>query len=377
LVAGLEVKRCPVRADSELRGLCHSDIIFFFDFRHIADSPFPYVHGGFRDGMLLEGSIEYPVLTGLFMWGTARAASTAQDYLSINAVLLGGVALLIAWALARLERWRALLWSLAPALALYAFLNWDLLAVGTMVAGIWSWSRNRTSWAAGWIGIGCAFKLFPGVLLLPLSLDSAHKRGLGAGIRVALVGCAVAIGINLPFTVANPGGWAATYRFHQEREPNYDSIWGLATPSWSPGLVNTVSAALTLASFAAICAYMIRRTRRSGSFPFLGMSGALIAVFLLWAKVHSPQYSLWILPFLVLIGCRIWWWVAYAVIDMILFVSVFAPLSTTSVDEARPWVWLSVFGRALLLGGLAIAFARADGSRHSPTAQSSALMSLV
>jgi uncharacterized membrane protein len=309
--------------------------------------------------MLSEGSIEYPVLTGLFIWGTAQVAgSYVRQYLSLNAALLGAIALVVAYALALLAGWRALMWALAPAVVLYAFHNWDLLAVGAMLAGIWSWSRNRRYWASAWFGIGVAFKLFPGALLVPLSFNVCHDRGKGAGLRILLVGLAVAVGINLPFAIANPAGWAATYRFQQERGPNYSSIWTLATPSWSPALVNSVSGLLLLVSFAGILAYTVHRARREGAFPFLEASGALIAALMLWGKVQSPQYILWILPFLVLLDVRIWWWLAYTVVDLMLYVSVFGPISAAGQWEARPWVWLSVFGRAAILGGLMIAFAR-------------------
>src|SRR5205823_5649626 len=117
------------------------------------------------------------------------------------------------------------------------------------------------------------------------------------------------------------------YRFQQERSPNYDSTWGLATPSWTPALVNTVSGLLVLGSVVGICVYAARRASRNGPFPFLGASGALVAALLLWSKVQSPQYILWILPFLVLLEVSIWWWLAYSVADLILYVSVFSPVS--------------------------------------------------
>jgi uncharacterized membrane protein len=289
---------------------------------------------------------------------TARGVSSAQQYLSVSAALLGLVAVSIAYTLGRLSGWRALMWALAPGLGLYAFHNWDLLAVGAVVAGIWSWHRRHAGWAAVWFGIGCAFKLFPILLVAPLALDVAQRRGHLAGTRIFLLGAAVALGINMPFAIANPAGWAATYRFHIERHPNIDSIWGLAAASWSAQRVGTLSALLTVLSFVAVLAYAGRRARREAAFPFLAASGALVAVFMLWNKVHSPQYVLWILPFLVLLDVRIWWWVAYGVVDVMLYLSLFL-VAAINLDEARPWLWLTVFGRALILGGLTIAFLRA------------------
>jgi uncharacterized membrane protein len=356
LLASFALKSGP--EGGRLHLLCYSDIKTFFVWRDIGEMDFPYVHGGFQNGSLTGSSIEYPVLMGTFMWISARGASTAQQYLSVSAALLGIVALGIAWALGRLSGWRALMWALAPGLGLYAFHNWDLLAVGAMVTGVWFWHRGRERGAAVWFGIGCAFKLFPILLVPPLALDVAKRRGHASGIRVLLLGAVVAVAINLPFAVANPAGWAATYRFHIERPPNIDSIWGLATASWSPERVGTVSTLLTAVTFAGVLAYAVRRARGEAAFPFLGASGALVAAFMLWNKVHSPQYVLWILPFLVLLDVRIWWWLAYGVVDLTLYLSLFW-VAAISLDEARPWLWLTVFGRALVLAGLVVAFARA------------------
>jgi hypothetical protein len=44
---------------------------------------------------------------------------------------------------------------------------------------------------------------------------------------------------------------------------------------------------------------------------------------------------------------------------VMVYVGVFGPISHATVVKARPWVWLSVFGRAAILGGVMIAFARA------------------
>jgi len=369
LLTGFALKSGP--EGGRLHLLCYSDIKTFFVWRGIGEMDFPYVHGGFQNGSLTGSSIEYPVLMGTFMWVTARGVSSAQQYLSVSAALLGIVALGIAWALGRLSGWRALMWALAPGLGLYAFHNWDLLAVGAMVAGLWFWHRGQGHSAAVWFGIGCAFKLFPILLVPPLALDVAKRRGRATGLRVLVLGAVVAIAINLPFAVASPAGWAATYRFHLERGPNIDSIWGLATASWSPERVGTVSTLLTVVTFAAVLAYAASRTRGEAAFPFLGASGALVVAFMLWNKVHSPQYVLWILPFLVLLDVRIWWWFAYGVVDLTLYLSLFL-VAAISLEEARPWLWLSVFGRALILAGLMVVFVRAAPASRTAASSTSA-----
>jgi uncharacterized membrane protein len=356
LLAGLALKSGP--EGGRLRLLCYSDIKTFFTYRGIGHLAFPYVHGGFHHGSVTGSSIEYPVLTGLFMWVTARGVATAQHYLLLSAFLLGSIALAIAYVLARLTGWRAMLWAIAPGLGLYAFQNWDLLAVGAMIAGIWCWHTRRTNWAAVWFGIGCAFKLFPVLLLVPLTLEAWIRVGRVSALRALAIGLAVVTAVNLPFALANVDGWWATYEFHIERPPNIDSTWALAASSWSVARIGTVSGALTALSFAFVIALAWRQARNTGTFPFLGASGGLLAAFMLWNKVQSPQYVLWILPFIVLMDVRLRWWVAYAIADLVLYVGLFF-VGPISLDEARPWLWLAVFGRALILAVLMVAFVKA------------------
>ena len=259
LLTGFALKSGP--EGGRLHLLSYSDIKTFFVWRGIGAMDFPYVHGGFQNGSLTGSSIEYPVLMGTFMWITARGVSSAQQYLSVSAALLGIVALGIAWALGRLSGWRALMWALAPGLGLYAFHNWDLLAVGAMVAGLWFWHRGQGHSAAVWFGIGCAFKLFPILLVPPLALDVAKRRGHDGGSTRLPPRRSCRDRDQSAVRRRHPAGWAATYRFHLERGPNIDSIWGLATASWSPERVGTVSALLTVGAFAAVLAYASSRAR--------------------------------------------------------------------------------------------------------------------
>src|SRR5918999_5983371 len=57
--------------------------------------------------------------------------------------------------------------------------------------------------------------------------------------------------------------------------------------------------------------------------PLRGVCGAMLAAFLLWNKVHSPQYTLWLLPFFALLRVNVLWWLFYAVADILVYVGVF------------------------------------------------------
>jgi uncharacterized membrane protein len=301
------------------------------------------------------------------MWVAARFASDFNSYLDASAILLAPFGLVTAYLLARMSGARALLWASAPALVLYAFHNWDLLVVAAAVGGIYLWHRDRPVWAAVVFGVGGALKLFPLFLLLPLSLDMWMKRGVKDAGRVMAAGVGTFAAINLPFVIASPGGWWATYEFHGLRTGNFDSIWYLGWPRAAPETINVIAAALVLVFFASAIAYGWVRARREQVFPFLQVGGALVASFMLWNKVHSPQYSLWILPFFALLSVRLAWWFAYAVVDLMVYVGVFRWFfdflyRSQDFTFAKKVMIAGVWSRALLLALLVLVFLRSRPS---------------
>lgn len=375
LVAGYALKaQCLAPWDGrQFARLCYNDIQPLFYARSVATT-FPYIHGTLQHGQLHHGAIEYPVLTGLFMYASAHLgtllpflpradASSGNEYLYISALLLAPFALAIAWLLARMTGRRALLWAVAPPLVLYAFHNWDLLVVAAAVAGFWSWHESRTGWAAFWFGIGGALKLYPLLFLAPLVLErlvAGDRKGAG---RALIFGIVPPVLINLPFALINASGWFATYAFHEARWADYNSIWawllgarmaGLSFPLWDVSTLNEVTAALTGGFMLMALGYGWLRARREGAYPFVQVSAAMLAAFLLWNKVHSPQYALWILPFFVLLEVSWWWWVGYAVADLLVYVGIFRwfydfVYRGLDLTLAKRVLILGVWSRALLL----------------------------
>jgi uncharacterized membrane protein len=312
--------------------LCYSDLPPLYGLRGIADHVFPYLNARLEAGGLVDGAIEYPVLTGLFMWFSGLLVENAEQYFVVSALTMAPLALVVAHLLGRLTGWRALMWAAGPPLVLYAFHNWDLLVVSAAVAGVWSWSRGKTGAAAVWFGIGAAFKLYPIFFLAPLALDALRRDGRRRAAAVFGAGAGTFALVNLPFLIANPSGWWVTYEFHRVRGPNFDNMWNLWFPSdtWlgsypalSANTLNLVTALLTGAFFAGALYAGWRRSQREGDYPFLQVCGALLAAFLLWNKVHSPQYALWILPFFVLVRVNVLWWIAYVVVDAVTYYGVF------------------------------------------------------
>lgn len=368
-LAGYLLKAQCVGHYNELRDshLCSNDIQVLYQARGMHEHPFPYVHGDLVDGRLVGGALEYPVLTGLFAWFPALLVDDDGGYLQLTALLLAPFSFLTGWLLARMVRWRALLYALAPPLVWYSFHNWDLLVVAATVGACYAWWRQRYAWAGAWLAVGAALKFWPLLFVLPLLLDRwAARDKQGAGWSVGTFAGVFGV-VNGFFLVASPRGWWAPYAFQQERAADItsNSIWYWGFPHLTTGQLNVLVPALLLVGTVAACAVGWRRAQREGAFPFVQVCGALLVLFMLTNKAHSPQYALWLLPFFCLVRLRWGWWTAYMVIDVLMYVGLFRwyySLSTPADDSSLAYqaLILGVWGRAAMLALLYVVFLRSS-----------------
>ncbi|MFR9753899.1 glycosyltransferase family 87 protein [Nocardia sp. 004] len=386
--------------------VCYSDIQFLWLGRDINEHVFPYVHGGITDGgVLVGGAVEYPVLSGVLMWLGASGAADDAEFLRNSALLLAPFALLTAWMLVRRAGRAALLWAAGPPLVLYAFHNWELPVVCLATAAFYVLGaltryslRTRGIVAAVLLGLGFCLKVYPGIFVLPL-LVYVLTGGLerdpddsdrGLDVRGALYTAAAAIGtvlaVNLPFVLAGYAGWRASITFQQLRQADITTnsiwYWGLR-PMFGPDArseetfqqaVSVASPVLVLIAFALAMWLGWKRYLTTGAFPLVGVSGAMLCGFLLFHKVHSPQYTLWLVPFLVLLEVP-WWLIgSYLVADAAVGIGVFRYFYSmgsggagTSVEVMESIVQFGVWGRASLLVVLFFVFLRASAREYRPT----------
>ncbi|MEV0294358.1 hypothetical protein [Nocardia sp. NPDC050710] len=382
--------------------VCYSDIQFLWLGRDIDRHVFPYVDGGItEDGALTGGAVEYPVLSGTLMWLGASGADNDAEFLRYTALILAPFALLTVWLLVRLAGRAALLWAAGPPLVLYAFHNWELPVVCTAVAAVYVLTlsrfslRTRGMLAAVLLGLGFCLKLYPGIFVLPLmayvwtgghAAATARTRDMRGALLAAAAAVGTVVAVNLPFALAGYEGWRASITFQQLRQADITTnsiwYWGLRqmfgedadSESSFQNAVTIASPTLVLASFALAMWLGWKRYTVTGVFPWVGVSGAMLCGFLVFHKVHSPQYTLWLIPFLVLL--EVPWPVigGYLLADAAIGVGVFryfySIVSGTSVETMESIVQFGVWGRAILLVALFFLFIRAGlrGARAAPPA---------
>jgi len=192
-----------------------------------------------------------------------------------------------------------------------------LLAVAALVGG-------RPVLACALAAAGAVAKLYP-LVLLPLALIELWRRGrlraVGEGIGAAFVVFAAGV---VPFLVLAPHGlWWAVHRqfsrpvqveslaaaffaaaheiagvhLHVVKSAGSDNIVG----TW-PDRAGTLSGVVSVVALLAVYARYARgpATRER----LVTASVAVIAIFIAFTKVFSPQYLIWLMPLVPLLGGR-------------------------------------------------------------------------
>ncbi|MFJ3797983.1 glycosyltransferase family 87 protein [Streptomyces sp. NPDC090088] len=329
-------------ASSQYTHACYSDIPHLYQGRGFADGLVPYFDK-------LPGDmdyLEYPVLTGVFMevaaWLTPGSGSIQlqeQVYWFVNAGMLMVCAAVIAVCVVRTHRrrpWDGLLVALAPAFALTATINWDLLAVALTAAAMLMWSRSRPLAFGVLLGLATAAKLYPVFLLGPLLL-LCWRAGKWREFFVAFGGAAGAwIVVNLPVMIFAFDGWSKFYTFSQERGVDFGSFWliwaqNTTTPP-STDFVNNAAMILVLLCFVGIAALSLTAPRRP---RFAQLAFLVVAAFILTNKVYSPQYVLWLVPLAVLARPKWRDFLIWQACEVAYFLGIWMYLAYTTSGDAH------------------------------------------
>ncbi|MGS0688205.1 glycosyltransferase family 87 protein [Nakamurella sp. GG22] len=356
---------------------CYNDAVPLFGSHLLDKGDLPYATSWEDNGETRY--MEYPVVTGYWMWAVAQISSRyvnfAQSsgilpvpldvaaYFTIGAIFLG---LMYLWAVASTARiarrrvWDTAIMCLSPLLVVHAFTNWDLLAIGITAAAMLAWARKRPVLAGALIGLGAAAKLYPILLLGPLLVLCLRTGKMGAWSRSAAAAAVVWLVINVPVRLLYPDGWYEFIRLNSERPPEYDSwyfiyatltgskIWDAAPGADAPTLVNLLSLGLFLLACTAIGWLALSAQRRP---RFAQLAFLVIAAFLLTNKVWSPQYSLWLLPLAVLALPRwrplLLWQASEAIVWVLLMLS-FAGVANKGLS-IYPFINAALLRDALLL----------------------------
>jgi uncharacterized membrane protein len=289
---------------------CYSDVVPLWSDERLDVGAVPY-----RDT-----AVEYPVLTGAFMWFTADLTRGVHSVVSswselvvfglLTALLLALCGLVITAATAYTARRRpydAAIFALSPLLIFHAFSNWDLLAMAFTAGALWAWSRERPVLAGALIGLGTAAKLYPVFLLVAIGILAIRTRKFADPIWAAVSAVFVWCAVNVPVAIAYHHGWWRFYEFSIDRATERSTVWAMVktltdgsvkagdAPYWTPP-----GTAVALALVAALVLVVVLGLSAPVRPRLAQLAFLCVLAFLLTTKVWSPQYSLWLVPLIAL-----------------------------------------------------------------------------
>lgn len=321
-----------------------SDIPHLWDLRRLGPGVLPNV----------DRRLEYPVLIGYVVYVTSWIGRSAVAFFAVNMVVSAGLAVAASVILARDAGRRAWRWAAAPALLLYAFHNWDLWAIVPLLVGMDSFRGHRDGAAGGWLAFGAWAKLFPGLLIPPLVVSRLAARDVRGAVRIVGGAAVVTAVLNLPILVASPSGWWFPFRFQSRRHATWGAFLdyllrlpGLraAAHAHPASVANAFNVGILGCGVLVACVLAWRRPVS----PYA--LGAIVTVgFVLGAKVHSPQYDLWIVPFFVLLPVARRWWLLYCALDAAVYVLVLGTLhDVIAKSTVEAWLPYLVLARAAVI----------------------------
>jgi Glycosyltransferase family 87 len=262
-----------------------------------------------------------------------------------------------------------------------------LLAVAALAALV----RERAVLSGGLLGLGFAAKLWPAVLLPIAAVHLWRRRGRAGALTVGAAFLAVAAACFLPFAVLAPDGLRAMFADQLDRPLQVESLGSAvlmaaqhlgmrplttvtshgaqALSGHGAGLAANVSTVLEVAAVLGTWIAFARRRDRDGEATLLAAAAAVCAL-AAFDRVLSPQYLVWLVPFVALVRGR-----RGIVAGALLFLALgltqtWFPRNywSLAIDHAAPWSWY-LLARDLALVALAATLGRWQPPlrlRHGP-----------
>ena len=324
---------------------CYTDVLALYYAEGLSDGKVPY-----RDH-----AVEYPVVTGYFMgalglpvhaWGVKHPGiNQGRWFYNANALVLSLLALATAAVILALRRrrpWDAAIFALSPILLVTTTVNWDFLAIGLAAFGLYSWAKRRPVLAGVLLGLGGAAKLWPLFILGPLLVLAMRSRRMREWLFAFLAAALAWVAVNAPIFHLYRASWNRFFDLNTTRPVDWGTFWYIGRyfdTKWNSGApgdqgpfqwlsdhipkLNTLSYALfglCCVLVALLCLLAPRRPRLS-QVAFL-----VVAAFLIFSKVWSQQYVLWLLPLIVLARPRWGPIIAWSVAEIGYFTAFYAEL---------------------------------------------------
>lgn len=259
-----------------------------------------------------------------------------------------------------------LCWSCAPQLLLLAGANFDVVPAVILLGGVVAARNGKRLSAAVLYALGTATKLFPAVVA-PLGPLADLRRGhVRRAIMSALVFAGVVGSAYLPTLIA-PRSSLPFVGAYATIASNEESVWGLIAIAFASNGGDVSSALLVVTSLGLALTYVFLVIPRAGRSPdpAVGAAYALVAL-LLWTRLYSPPFSIWLLPFFALLALPWRTLALFVAADVAVFFTSYPLLLARTRDDPLPAPLIAVLLVAVLVRSVALVLTWRDiGSRSN------------
>jgi len=324
---------------------CYTDVLALYYAEGLNEGKVPYK----------DHPVEYPVVTGYFMGALGLPVhALGEKYPQINqgkwfynanalvlsALAVASVAMIL--ALRRRRPWDAAIFALSPIVLVTATVNWDFLAIGLAVFGMYAWARRWPVLAGLLLGVGGAAKLWPLFILGPLFVLGLRAKRLPQFWAATATAVVAWLAVNIPVAVLYRDSWLRFFDLNKERPIDWGTSWYIGRfldSKWNTGAVGDQGPFqwlsdhipqlnwLTYALFGVCCVAIAVLSLLAPRRPRLSQVAFLVvAAFLIFSKVWSQQYVLWLLPLIVLARPRWGAILAWTVAEFGYFTAFYAEL---------------------------------------------------
>ena len=348
---------------------------------------------------------EYPPLTYLFYLLPALFFRAPVSYFAAYVVEFMLFDMLAIWLIAKISARLGI--SVTRSLIIHAVLivavgpilvaSYDVIpAVLTLVA-LYFFIKEKSNWAWAFAGLGFMTKIFPAVLVPVFVLYLWRQKKYQQILLGAVIFIGIALALSLPWLVLNAKAYSVVATYELERPLHSESLYGSVLlvgkilgfvkvsgvydyGSWNltsllADRLATLSSYITL-TLLALAYFLYFRTLHRGKFEVNALSSlevlnltryaaASVLVLIVFGKVLSIQYLVWLVPLLPLIKGR-WQLPVYAAFVVAgIFSQFIYPYNYNQFENYVPSLVVMMLARNLLLIACAIFLLSPDNRREA------------
>ncbi|MBO3734572.1 glycosyltransferase family 87 protein [Glycomyces niveus] len=375
---------------SQYTQACYTDIRALWGAERLNEGFVPY-----RDH-----PVEYPVLTGWFMGilgqiafrlGNVLGTDGGPIFWHLNAIVLficGAAAIAIlhkirednrrtdlpgpnpdpALVYSRPSRpWDAMMLAAAPVVLVTATVNWDLFAIALSMPFFLYWQRSRPIMAGLFLGLAVAAKFYALLFIGPLLVLALRQRKLLPALQATATAAVVWAVVNAPVAYLWRDSWMRFFELNSERPVDWGTGWYVLRgitgweKLWDSEYVNDLYLVCFAVACLGIAALGFFAGRRPGAPGLRGIATAddlvprlaqlcflVVAAFLLFGKVWSQQYVLWLVPLAVLARPKWGAFLLWQAAELFYFFSFYGKMLQVSAEEEGrgipEWLFLTAAG---------------------------------